>query len=75
MKTLKLEKYRTNCNGNLRSATESLAVNVSKIVEYYSFKTNDKEGTVVVTEAGEHHVREPFEDVSSKIRAVERVRK
>ena len=74
MKTLKLNKYKTNTHGTLRAATEQLAVKVDRVIEYYSFagqvngKQTDKEGTVVVTEAGEHYVKEPFDKVTSNLK-------
>ena len=74
MKTLKLNKYKTNTHGTLRAATEKLAVRVDKIIEYYSFagqangKQPDKEGTVVVTEADSHYVQESFDKVSTSIK-------
>ena len=73
MKTVKLNKYKINMHGTLRAATEQLAVRVDKIIEYYSFsgrvggKSTDKEGTVLVTEGGEHYVKESFDDVSVNI--------
>jgi hypothetical protein len=74
MKTLKLNKYKTNVHGTLRAATEQLAVRVDKIIEYYSFagqangQQTDKEGTVVVTEGGEHYVKELFAKVTTDIK-------
>ncbi len=68
MKTLKLNKYKTNRYGNLRAVTDELAVRVDKIIEYYSFKSSDKEGTVLVTEGGEHHVSESFDTVATKVK-------
>ena len=74
MKTVKLNKYKTNVHGTLRAATEQLAVRVDKIIEYYSFagqangQQTDKEGTVVVTEANAHYVQEPFAKVSTSIK-------
>ena len=74
MKTVKLNKYKTNTHGTLRAATEQLAVRVDKIIEYYSFagqangKQTDKEGTVVVTEADAHYVQEPFDKVATNIK-------
>ena len=74
MKTLKLNKYKTNVHGTLRAATEQLAVRVDKIIEYYSFagqangQQTDKEGTVVVTEANSHYVKEPFDKVATDIK-------
>ena len=68
MKTLKLNKYKTNRYGNLRMATDELAVRVDKIIEYYSFKASDKEGTVLVTEGGEHHVSESFDTVATTVK-------
>ena len=76
MKTLKLNKYKTNTHGTLRAATEQLAIRVDKIIEYYSFagqvngQQTDKEGTVVVTEGGEHYVKEPFDKVTTSIKKV-----
>ena len=76
MKTLKLNKYKTNTHGTLRAATEKLAVRVDKIIEYYSFagqangKQTDKEGTVVVTEADAHYVQESFDKVTTNIKKV-----
>ena len=76
MKTVKLNKYKTNRYGTLRAATEQLAVRVDKIIEFYSFSgqvnglQTDKEGTVVVTEGGEHCVKESFDKVATNIKKV-----
>ena len=67
MKTLKLKKYKTNSNGNLRVTTDDLALRPDKLIQYYSFKKNDKVGTVVVTEGGEHYCCNNFNDVAKQV--------
>ncbi len=67
MKTLKLKKYKFNSNGNLRSLTDDYAVKADKVIEYYSFKRNDKEGTVIVTDGGEHYCQNSFNEVNKQV--------
>jgi hypothetical protein len=67
MKTLKLKKYKSNSYGNLRSLTDDYAVKPEKLIEYYSFKKNDKTGTVVVTDGGEHYCKNAFSDVAKQV--------
>ncbi len=67
MKTLKLKKYKFNSNGNLRSVTDDYVVKAEKVIEYYSFKKGDKTGTVVVSDGGEHHCQNSFNEVAKQV--------